>query len=139
MYGAIQVSVQIVSITNGRIQRKIIINQKQKLLKLLLQLLFLLDVVCLYLHKRRNTEDAAQEKHVPFCDIEEDMVYVKIGEVDHPMTDEHYIEWVAAVYDDSVLKYNFKPGEVPEAVFDYEEGMVVYAYCNLHGLWKKEM
>ena len=86
-----------------------------------------------------NTEDAAQEKHVPFCDIEEDMLYVKIGEVDHPMTEEHYITWVAAVYDDSVLKYNFKPGEVPEAVFDYEEGMVVYAYCNLHGLWKKEL
>ena len=42
-----------------------------------------------------------------------DMVYVKIGEVDHPMTDDHYITWVAAVYDDSVLKYNFKPGEVP--------------------------
>ena len=73
------------------------------------------------------------------ADIEEDALYVKIGEVDHPMTDEHYIEWVAAVYDDSVLKYNFKPGEVPEAVFDYEEGMVVYAYCNLHGLWKKEL
>ena len=86
-----------------------------------------------------NTEYASQEKHFPFCDIEEDMVYVKVGEVDHPMSDEHYIEWVAAVYNDSVLKYIFKPGEVPEAVFDYEEGMVVYAYCNLHGLWKKEL
>ena len=86
-----------------------------------------------------NTLDAAHEKHVPFTDIEEDMVYVKVGEVDHPMSDEHYIEWVAAVYNDSVLKYIFKPGEVPEAVFDYEEGMVVYAYCNLHGLWKKEL
>lgn len=86
-----------------------------------------------------NTEDAAHEKHVPFTDIEEDMVYVKVGEVDHPMTEDHYITWVAAVYSDSVLKYNFKPGEVPEAVFDYEEGMVVYAYCNLHGLWKKEL
>ncbi len=86
-----------------------------------------------------NTVDVAKEKHVPFTDIEDDVVYVKIGEVDHPMTDEHYIEWVAAVYDDSVLKYNFKSGEVPEAVFDYEEGMVVYSYCNLHGLWKKEL
>lgn len=86
-----------------------------------------------------NTEDAAVEKHVPYTDIEEDMVYVKVGEVDHPMTEEHYITWVAAVYDDSVLKYNFKPGEAPEAVFDYEKGMVVYAYCNLHGLWKKEL
>lgn len=87
-----------------------------------------------------NTVDAAAEKHVPYTVIEEDdVLYVKVGEVDHPMTDEHYITWVAAVYDDSVLKYNFKPGEVPEAVFDYEEGMEVYAYCNLHGLWKKEL
>ncbi len=87
-----------------------------------------------------NTEDAAVEKHVPYTSIEDDdVLYVKIGEVDHPMTEDHYITWVAAVYNDSVLKYNFKPGEVPEAVFDYEEGMVVYAYCNLHGLWKKEL
>ena len=86
------------------------------------------------------TEDAAVEKHVPYTSIEDDdVLYVKIGEVDHPMTEDHYITWVAAVYNDSVLKYNFKPGEVPEAVFDYEEGMVVYAYCNLHGLWKKEL
>ena len=87
-----------------------------------------------------NTVDAAAEKHVPYTAIEEDdVLYVKVGEVDHPMTEDHYITWVAAVYDDSVLKYTFKPGEVPEAVFDYEEGMVVYAYCNLHGLWKKEL
>ena len=86
-----------------------------------------------------STVDAAREKHVPYTEIEDDVVYVKIGEVDHPMTDEHYIEWVAAVFNDSVLKYNFKPGEVPEAVFDYEEGMEIYAYCNLHGLWKKEL
>ena len=87
-----------------------------------------------------NTEDAAVEKHVPYTSIEDDdVLYVKIGEADHPMTEEHYITWVAAVYNDSVLKYTFKPGEVPEAVFDYEEGMKVYAYCNLHGLWIKNL
>ncbi len=86
-----------------------------------------------------NTVDAAVEKHVPFTQVEDDVVYITIGEVDHPMTDEHYITWVAAVYDDSVLKYVFKPGETPEAVFDYEKGMVIYSYCNLHGLWKKEL
>ena len=87
-----------------------------------------------------NTEGASVEKHVPYTSIEDDdVLYVKIGEVDHPMTEEHYITWVAAVYDDSILKYYFKPGEVAEAVFDYEKGMEVYAYCNLHGLWKKEL
>ena len=55
------------------------------------------------------------------------------------MTEEHYIPWVAAEYSDSVVKYFYKPGDKPEAFFDYEEGMKVYAYCNLHGLWKKDM
>ena len=83
--------------------------------------------------------DAAVEKHVPFCEIQGDNLYVRIGEVEHPMTEEHYIEWVAAQYNDSLVKYYYKPGDKPEAFFDYEEGMVIYAYCNLHGLWKKEM
>ena len=83
--------------------------------------------------------DAALEKHVPFCEIQGDGLYVKIGEVEHPMSDDHYIMWIVAEYSDSIVKYFYKPGDKPEAFFDYEEGMTVYAYCNLHGLWKKEM
>lgn len=86
-----------------------------------------------------NTVDAASEKHVPFCQIEEDSVFVRVGDVEHPMEEKHYIVWVAAQYSDSIVKYYFKPGEKPEAVFDYEKGMKVYAYCNLHGLWMKEL
>lgn len=86
-----------------------------------------------------NTKDASVEKHVPYCEINEDIVNVKVGEVTHPMEEEHYIEWIAAEYSDSVVKYYLKPGDEPQGEFDYEEGMKIYAYCNLHGLWMKEL
>ena len=38
--------------------------------------------------------------------------------------------------------YWFHPEEAPEAVFTLAEGQTakaVYAYCNLHGLWKKDL
>ena len=86
-----------------------------------------------------NTVDAAKEKHAPLCDINDDTVFVRVGEVSHPMDENHYITFIAAEYNDSFVKYKLKPGEEPEGVFDYEKGMVVYAYCNKHGLWKKEL
>lgn len=86
-----------------------------------------------------NSADAAKEKHVPSCHIEDDMVIVNVGEVKHPMEENHYIEYVVAEYKDSVVKYMLKPGEEPEVYFDYEEGMKIYAYCNQHGLWVKEL
>ena len=55
------------------------------------------------------------------------------------MDENHYIMWIAADYGDSVIRFNLNPGEVPEAYFDYMEGMKVYAYCNLHGLWMTEV
>lgn len=86
-----------------------------------------------------NSVDAATEKHVPSCHIEDEMVIVNIGEVTHPMEENHYIKYVVAEYKDSVVKYKLNPGEEPEVYFDYEPGMKVYAYCNLHGLWVKEL
>ena len=86
-----------------------------------------------------NLEDQVKEKHVPYCDIQTDSVYIRIGEVEHPMNEEHYIEWIYVEYGDSIVKHIFKPGMIPEVTVDYEEGMKVYAYCNLHGLWKKEL
>lgn len=86
-----------------------------------------------------NSEDASKEKHVPYTEIREDMLYVRIGEINHPMDDNHYIMWIAADYGDSVIRFNLNPGDCPEACFDYIEGMIIYSYCNLHGLWKKEL
>lgn len=86
-----------------------------------------------------NTTDAAKEKHVPSCHVEDEVVIVSIGETKHPMEEKHYIEYVIAEYSDSVVKYMLKLGDEPEVYFDYEKGMKVYAYCNLHGLWVTEL
>ncbi|HIS17120.1 MAG TPA: desulfoferrodoxin [Candidatus Faecisoma merdavium] len=86
-----------------------------------------------------NSVDASLEKHVPFCEIKDDKVYVTIGEVIHPMGEDHYIEWIAMVKGNKIVKYLLKPNDEPKAIFDYEENSSIYAYCNKHGLWKKEI
>ena len=86
-----------------------------------------------------NSVDASLEKHVPFCEIKDDKVYVTIGEVVHPMEEDHYIEWIAMVKGNKIIKYLLKPNEEPKAIFDYEENSTIFAYCNKHGLWKKEI
>ena len=85
-----------------------------------------------------NTTDAAFEKHVPAVEVGEEIV-VRVGEVAHPMIDVHYIEWVALVTEERGLEVKFlKPGDAPVASFPKAKGGAAYAYCNLHGLWKKE-
>lgn len=86
--------------------------------------------------------DAAVEKHVPAVQICCDEVKVCIGEAEHPMMDAHYIEWVLVETDKGSMKKNLKPGCTPKVCFclgKNEKVIAVYAYCNLHGLWKKEM
>ncbi|OOM16156.1 desulfoferrodoxin [Clostridium saccharobutylicum] len=86
-----------------------------------------------------NTSDGAQEKHVPVVERKDGKIHVKIGSVEHPMTDEHYIEWIAVVTDKIIEKISLSPGEKPEAVFVDKGHGTVYEYCNLHGLWKTEI
>ena len=86
--------------------------------------------------------DAAVEMHVPVVTVEGNLVKVHVGSVTHPMTAEHLIQWVAVVTDRDALIHWFHPEEAPEAVFALAEGQQVkevYAYCNLHGLWKAEL
>ena len=86
--------------------------------------------------------DAAVEKHVPVVTVEGNLVKVHVGSVTHPMTAEHLIQWVAVVTDRDALIHWFHPEETPEVVFALAEGQQVkevYAYCNLHGLWKAEL
>lgn len=86
--------------------------------------------------------DAAVEKHVPAVTVEGNLVKVKVGEVTHPMTAEHFIQWVVVETERDALIHWFHPEEAPEAVFalaDGQKAKAVYAYCNLHGLWKKDL
>ena len=85
-----------------------------------------------------NTTDAAREKHVPAVEVVKNIVTVKVGDVEHPMTEMHYIEWVIIETSKGSYKYNFKPNDKPECSFvlrDNESFVKAYAYCNLHGLW----
>ena len=87
-----------------------------------------------------GTTDAAVEKHVPVYEVKDNIVTVCVGSVAHPMTEEHYIEWIAvAAEGKTIIKY-LKPGEEPTKTFckKFADHGTVYAYCNLHGLWKAE-
>ena len=84
--------------------------------------------------------DASKEKHVPVYENSDNMVRVNVGIEDHPMEEEHYIEWISVLTNTGYQRKNLKPGDVPHAVFsilDGDEIQAVYAYCNKHGLWKK--
>jgi superoxide reductase len=88
-----------------------------------------------------NTVDASREKHVPAVEVDGDKVIVKIGEVSHPMTEAHYIQWVYLLTEHGGQRKNLKPGDEPTVTFSVEDDMpvAVFAYCNLHGLWVKEI
>lgn len=86
-----------------------------------------------------NSVDASLEKHVPNCKIQDNKIEVTIGEVIHPMEDDHYIMWIALVKNNKIVRYDLKPNVEPKVVFDFEDDCIIYTYCNKHGLWKKEI
>lgn len=87
-----------------------------------------------------NSALAATDKHIPVVSVEDGKVTVRVGSTDHPMTKEHYIEWIYLCSEGKGQRYELKPNDAPEAVFyiGNEEITAVYAYCNLHGLWVAE-
>lgn len=86
-----------------------------------------------------NTSDGAGEKHVPAIERAGNTVKVQIGEVEHPMVDEHFIQWILLAQEDKTQRVALKPGIKPVAEFIVNDGPVtVYEYCNLHGLWAAE-
>ena len=88
-----------------------------------------------------GTTDAAVEKHVPVVTVDGNIVKAVVGSVEHPMAEEHYIEWVSLQTKQGNQRKALVPGQAPEvefAICDGDEVEAVYAYCNLHGLWKAE-
>ncbi|MBQ8174927.1 MAG: desulfoferrodoxin [Clostridia bacterium] len=86
-----------------------------------------------------GTTEASVEKHVPVYRVEGNRVIVTIGSVAHPMTAEHYIEWVSLSTKLGNQRKLLSPDAAPEVCFSIcedDEVEAVYAYCNLHGLWK---
>ena len=86
-----------------------------------------------------NTTDAAKEKHVPVIERNGKRVTVKVGEVPHPMTDQHYILFVELMAGDEVLRHDFKKGdqkaEVTFMIEDENAQLTAREFCNLHGFW----
>lgn len=87
-----------------------------------------------------NTVDAAKEKHVPATKRNGNEIKVTIGEVEHPMTEAHHIEWIAIAGKDQTQRVALSHTGAPRVTFCVEEKepITVYAYCNLHGLWVSE-
>lgn len=88
--------------------------------------------------QEENTVDAAQEKHVPVIEKTAEGIVVKVGSVEHPMQDSHFIEWIQLLADGKAYRQFLNPGEKPVATFKVEgKDLSAREYCNLHGLWKK--
>ena len=86
-----------------------------------------------------NTQDGAHEKHIPVWSVKDNVLHVEVGSVEHPMLDNHYIQWIAVETNMGNQRKVLKPGEKPVADFALlpgEEVVAVYEYCNLHGLYK---
>ena len=88
-----------------------------------------------------GTVEASREKHIPVVEVSENAVKVVVGSVLHPMTEEHSITWVYLETDKGGQRKNLAAGEAPEVTFALadEKPIAVYAYCNLHGLWKTKI
>lgn len=89
-----------------------------------------------------GTSDGAAEKHVPVIKKDGNLITVFIGEVEHPMIEEHYIEWIALETHKGVQFAYLQPGGKPHAEFiltQRDEAIAAYEYCNIHGLWKADV
>lgn len=87
-----------------------------------------------------GTSDGAAEKHVPVIEKIAGGYKVKVGSVEHPSTEAHYIEWIELICTcGKVQRKYLKPGDQPQAVFMTDaEKVTAREYCNLHGLWQAE-
>ncbi len=92
-------------------------------------------------HLEAGVVEASREKHIPVVTVKGDKVEVCVGSVEHPMTEEHNIAWVYLLTDKGGQRKNLVPGTSPSVTFALAEEtpIAVYAYCNLHGLWKQEL
>lgn len=85
--------------------------------------------------------EGSGEKHIPVVTVEENIVKVNVGSVDHPMLPEHFINWVYLKTDKGGHRKNLEPGSAPYVEFALidEKPLAVYEYCNIHGLWKADI
>jgi len=88
-----------------------------------------------------NTVEASQEKHLPAVTKTDQGIKVQVGSVLHPMESAHYIDFIYVKTEKGAQRKGLAVGESPEAEFCFvdDKPVEVYAYCNLHGLWKTDV
>ena len=80
-----------------------------------------------------------EKKHTPILEISSGKVIVRVGEITHPMEEEHYIQYIELFKDgESIEKKELKPGDEPKAEFENVllGNLKAQELCNLHGLWE---
>ena len=91
---------------------------------------------------KANDTEASLEKHVPFVTINDNIATAVVGETQHPMQEEHFINFIIFQTTNGYFVKNLKPNTAPVAQYilnENEKLLAVYEYCNLHGLWVKEL
>jgi superoxide reductase len=88
-----------------------------------------------------NTVEASAEKHLPVVTSVDNGIEVTVGSAAHPMEEAHHIEFVYVETGRGGQRKSLKAGEKPSARFSFVDDapVAVYAYCNIHGLWKTEI
>lgn len=86
-------------------------------------------------------EEEGNEKHLPVASFEENTLLVKVGAVQHPMEEAHYIEWIEVISDEGSQKVFLNPNDTPEARFHIatKENLRIREYCTIHGLWERKI
>ena len=89
-----------------------------------------------------KTQEQGNEKHLPILQREQEKVSVKVGDIEHPMKQEHYIQWIEVITENKTYRKELNPNQKPQASFiiaQIEKILLIRAYCNIHGLWKKRL
>ena len=87
-----------------------------------------------------KTEEEGQEKHVPVIEELDKGIKVKVGSVQHPMEEKHYIKFIEVLTKDKIIRKELKPGQAPEGecCLPKQDIVEVREYCTIHGLWKNK-
>lgn len=89
-----------------------------------------------------KSKDNGTEKHLPYVTwLDDCTLRVNIGSVDHPMEDGHHIVFVCLEMKDGVELRRVEGKRKAKVDFKCcrEEAVAVYAWCNIHGLWKTSL
>ncbi len=79
------------------------------------------------------------EKHIPIIQKTVNWVKVIVWEIEHPMTEEHFIEWIEISTKNKTLRKNLTFNDKPIAEFEIDEEIIwAKAHCNIHWTWESK-